>query len=76
MVTLNIITKESFSEKVENFAISHGTDFMDALIAICDKEKIEHEGVNKLITPALKSKLQVELEDKKLIKVDYKKLPI
>ena len=70
---IQINTKESFSLKIENFIIKNKTDIMDAILHICEEEGIEHETVGKLLTNSLKEELQAELEERRLLKKEFKR---
>ena len=51
--------------------------YMDAIIWYCEENKIEVESVGRLISKALKEKIQVEARKSNLIKVEQTgKLPV
>ena len=51
--------------------------YMDAIIWYCEQNKIEVESVGRLISKALKEKIQVEASKQNLIKVEATgKLPV
>ena len=51
--------------------------YMDAIIWYCEQNKIEVESVGRLISKALKEKIQVEASKANLIKVEQTgKLPV
>ena len=51
--------------------------YMDAIIWYCEENKIEVESVGRLISKALKEKIQVEASKANLIKVEQTgKLPV
>ena len=51
--------------------------YMDAIIWYCEQNQIEVESVGRLISKALKEKIQVEASKAKLIKVEQTgKLPV
>ena len=51
--------------------------YMDAIIWYCEQNQIEVESVGRLISKALKEKIQVEASKANLIKVDQTgKLPV
>ena len=51
--------------------------YMDAIIWYCEKNQIEVESVGRLISKALKEKIQVEASKANLIKVEQTgKLPV
>ena len=51
--------------------------YMDAIIWYCEQNQIEVESVGRLISKALKEKIQVEASKANLIKVEHTgKLPV
>ena len=50
--------------------------YMDAIIWYCEQNQIEVESVGRLISKALKEKIQVEASKQNLIKVEAYKLPV
>ena len=51
--------------------------YMDAIIWYCDQNQIEVESVGRLISKALKEKIQVEASKANLIKIEQTgKLPV
>ena len=51
--------------------------YMDAIIWYCEENKIEVESVGRLISKALKEKIQVEARKANLIKIEQTgKLPV
>ena len=51
--------------------------YMDAIIWYCEQNQIEVESVGRLISKALKEKIQVEASKANLIKVEQtRKLPV
>ena len=51
--------------------------YMDAILWYCEQNKIEVESVGRLISKALKEKIQVEASKQNLIKVEATgKLPV
>ena len=51
--------------------------YMDAIIWYCEENKIEVESVGRLISKALKEKIQVEASKANLIKIEQTgKLPV
>ena len=51
--------------------------YMDAIIWYCEQNKIEVESVGRLISKALKEKIQVEASKANLIKIEQTgKLPV
>ena len=43
--------------------------YMDAIIHYCEKNKIEVETVGRLISKSLKEKIQLEAQEKNLLKI-------
>lgn len=63
-----MITKEEFTQKVELILI-HGNAYniVDAILKVCDENKIEPESAKRLLSQPLKEKLEAEAQQLKLI---------
>ena len=57
-------------EAIENLRSSKNIDYIDAVVLLCETNKIEIEFIASLIKkdPAMKSKLQVEAENLNILK--------
>jgi len=57
------MTKKKFSEMVEKEVRYRRMTYMDAIIFVCEENKIEVEDARKYVTPIIKSKLETEAMD-------------
>lgn len=60
-MTLN--TPKTFALKIENIVNDKRITHMDAILWYCQKEKIELEGVNSLISKGLKEKIEANARE-------------
>jgi hypothetical protein len=66
-----------FSYNIEAMVQSMGISYMEAVLEYCEKFNIEIEVAAKLLSPALKSKIEHEAKSmNSLPKTDVKKLPL
>jgi hypothetical protein len=63
----NIITKETFSREVEQFVITTGADYVDAVLHICERRDIEPETAAKLLNSNIKGMIEKEATEKNLL---------
>jgi ASC-1-like (ASCH) protein len=63
MVNSPFMTKKKFSEMVEKEVRYRRMTYMDAIIFVCEENKIEVEDARKYVTPIIKSKLETEAMD-------------
>jgi hypothetical protein len=70
MTLPNISNRESFSKDVEQFVIRTGTDYMDAILHICEQRNIEPETAAKLINTNIKNMLERQASDQNLLNHD------
>ena len=61
-------TPEEFSARVEEYYWMQDVPYYEAITALMEEGELEPAHVAKLLTPALKTKLSLELEDVNLIK--------
>ena len=61
-------TQLSFSKKIENLVWDQDITYFDAINALMKSMDLEPEYVSRLLSPDIKSKLTVEVEELKLIK--------
>ena len=52
--------KEKFSKMVEQCVSDKRIPYMEAVIELSEKHKIELEDIKKILTPAIKSKIEAE----------------
>lgn len=76
LITKNFNTPTDFSQFIEKEAVVSGSSCIDILIDYCLKNDIEIESVGKIITPTLKSKLEVEAKSLNLLKSSTLELPL
>lgn len=68
-MTLNIITREHFSDMVYDRMCNDG-DFIDSIIEVAETLKIELDDIPQLLTDKLKMLVSLEAKEKKLLKDD------
>lgn len=56
----NILTKASFTQLIEGLVHKEQMTYIEAILHICEERGIDPSEVSKLVTPAIKSKLEVE----------------
>ena len=73
------ITPKTFSLQIEQMAVEKGINHLDAVTHYCETNEIEIATVAKLITKALKAKIEANARELRLISSDVEgrgKLPI
>ena len=73
------LTPKKFSLEIEKISSEKNLNHLDSVLLYCDKNKMEIETVKKLITKALKQKIEANASTLKLLKTDESgvgKLPI
>jgi adenylate cyclase class IV len=73
------ITPKTFSLQIEQIAVKKSISHLDAVTHYCETNEIEVETVAKLITKALKAKIEANARELRLISSDLEgrgKLPI
>ena len=75
---LTKLTPTKFSLEIEKNSSENNLNHLYSVMLYCDKNKMEIETVTKLITKALKQKIEADASTLKLIKSDsgVGKLPI
>jgi|TARA_Y100000114_G_C11749932_1_gene323705 hypothetical protein len=71
-------TPKIFSLEIEKLASEKRLTHLDAVLYYCDKNQVEVESVSKLITKALKDKIEANARELKLLNDDVGvgKLPL
>ena len=71
-------TPRIFSLEIEKLASEKRLTHLDAVLYYCDKNQVEVESVSKLITKALKDKIEANARELKLLNDDVGvgKLPL
>jgi hypothetical protein len=59
--------KEKFSKRVEEFSLEANCTYLDAILELAEREKLELEIVPKLITARLKELLEIEATELNLL---------
>jgi len=54
------MTKVKFGKLVDTAVLSLNLTYMDAIIHVCEENKIELEDIKKYVSPVLKAKVEVE----------------
>tara|TARA_Y100001937_G_scaffold12551_1_gene16258 strand:- start:688 stop:924 length:237 start_codon:yes stop_codon:yes gene_type:complete len=73
------LTPKKFSLEIEKIASEKNLNHLDSVLLYCDKNKMEIQTVKKLITKALKQKIEANASALKLLKTTESgvgKLPI
>jgi len=61
-------TPKKFSLKIEEIARDKGITHFDAVLYYCEKNEIEVEYVSKMLTKALKDKIEINARNLKMMK--------
>ncbi len=61
------LDRKIFSESVEEYVKKNGSSYIDAILALCEEQKIEPESAAKILTKPIKEKLQIEGQELKLL---------
>ena len=61
-----ILSKKEFTEQVEQL-VSKGANVMDAIIKVCENNKIEPESTKRLLSDPLKERLEAEAKKLNMI---------
>jgi hypothetical protein len=71
------VSKEKFTEAIENFVQETQMTYIDAIVEYCDRNNIEVESVGKLISKPLKEKIRYEATELNYLKkTSLAKLPL
>jgi hypothetical protein len=54
------LSKSKFSKLIEKTVIEKSIGYMEAILLVCDRHKIEPEDVRKFVSPIIKDKLEAE----------------
>lgn len=58
-----MMTKSKFTRMIEDTVINHRSTYMDAIIHLCEVNKMELEDVKKFISEPIKAKIEAEAMD-------------
>ena len=61
-----MLSKKEFTEQVEQL-VSKGANVMDAIIKVCENNKIEPESTKRLLSDPLKERLEAEAKKLNMI---------
>jgi len=71
------ISKDKFAEDIESIVLSTKLNYIDAIVQYCEKNEIELEKVNKLVSRPLKEKIRAEATELNFLKKTTRgKLPL
>lgn len=77
VVNEKFISRSKFSSDIEDFVKSHSLTYIDAIVEYCEKNNIDIDNVNKLISKPLKEKLRYEATELNYLKkTSHAKLPL
>lgn len=68
-----MLTKQKFSKMVESEVIATRSNYIDAILSLCEKHGIDPEDMKKYVSPVILSKLTVEARKNNLLKVKNNK---
>tara|TARA_Y100001938_G_C7816901_1_gene294656 strand:+ start:279 stop:518 length:240 start_codon:yes stop_codon:yes gene_type:complete len=63
-----IMTKKRFTKAVEACVLKNNMSYLDAITYIIEERSMDYRQVKNLLTPSLKSKLEVEAQGLNLIR--------
>ena len=71
------ISKDKFAEDIEAIVLRTKLNYIDAIVQYCEKNEIELDTVNKLVSRPLKEKLRAEATELNFLKKTSRgKLPV
>jgi len=62
-LTLNILTRSTFSVIIEKLVCEKKISYMDAIVHYCENNELEVESAAKLINTIIKSKIECEAQE-------------
>lgn len=68
LITKKFNTSTEFSQHIEKQTLRTGLSHMDVLVDYCERNEIEIESVNKLLSTSLKEKIKNEALDLNMLK--------
>jgi len=74
----NLISKESFSKKIEKYVEQYNSTYMDAVIILCENYGIDYNNVSKILNRPILEHIREEGKEQNLlprILLKTKKLP-
>ena len=71
------ISRDKFVEDIEKLVLETNQSYIDAIVFYCEKNNIDIESVNKLVSKPLKEKLRYEATELNYLKrTSHGKLPL
>lgn len=67
MIPDNILNKATFATLIESMVHEQNMTYMEAVLHFCESRQIDPLDVGKLISPAIKSKIEAEAQSKNLL---------
>jgi|TARA_B100000925_G_scaffold96159_1_gene70102 hypothetical protein len=61
------LSKSKFSKLIEKTVIEKSIGYMEAILLVCEKNKIEPEDVRKFVSPIIRDKLEAEAMELNLL---------
>lgn len=61
------LTRTLFTKMVEDIVLDKKMSYMDAILAICEKNDIDPEGVKKFISAPIRNKIEAEAKKLNLL---------
>lgn len=68
MIEDNIMTKKKFTSLIEDMVHNKKMSYFESILELCAERGIEPEDIGKLISPAIKDKLEAECIEANMIK--------
>ena len=62
-MTLNILTRTTFSDTIEKLVCEKKISYMDAIVHYCENNELEIESAAKLLNSIIKSKIECEAQE-------------
>lgn len=76
LITKEFKTSTEFSQFIEKKSYQTGLTCMDVILDYCERNEIEVESVNKLLSSSLKEKVKAEAQSLNMLKEKENQLPI
>lgn len=76
MIEDNILTKKKFALMVEDLVHKNRMTYMDSILKVCKDRELDPSDIGKLISPAIKDKLEAECVEARILKGTTGQLPV
>ena len=63
----NILTKQSLTTTVERLVAKEHMTYMEAVLHVCEERQIDPLDIGKLVSPAIKAKIEAEAMSSNLL---------